>query len=109
MHWYSAVPPTIGSNSIRENAAAADRSVRATQPEKFFFSSRRRHTRLVSDWSSDVCSSNLVCRLPLEKKRGAVVVKVGVDPQAEITFVVSNSDLAHAGCNWENRFDDFCD
>ena len=26
---------------------------------KFFFSSRRRHTRLVSDWSSDVCSSDL--------------------------------------------------
>src|SRR5262249_59679835 len=24
----------------------------------FFFSSRRRHTRLVSDWSSDVCSSD---------------------------------------------------
>src|SRR5438093_3051360 len=27
---------------------------------RFFFSSRRRHTRLVSDWSSDVCSSDLV-------------------------------------------------
>src|SRR5438093_8545956 len=26
----------------------------------FFFSSRIRHTRLVSDWSSDVCSSDLV-------------------------------------------------
>src|SRR5437016_6548188 len=26
---------------------------------RFFFSSRRRHTRLVSDWSSDVCSSDL--------------------------------------------------
>src|SRR5438093_5015267 len=25
----------------------------------FFFSSRRRHTRLVSDWSSDACSSDL--------------------------------------------------
>src|SRR5256885_17257358 len=25
----------------------------------FFFSSRRRHTRLQGDWSSDVCSSNL--------------------------------------------------
>src|SRR5258706_10637632 len=25
----------------------------------FFFSSRRRHTILVSDWSSDVCSSDL--------------------------------------------------
>src|SRR5215213_4121740 len=28
----------------------------------FFFSSRRRHTRLVSDWSSDVCSSDLDTR-----------------------------------------------
>src|SRR5205814_4866791 len=29
-----------------------------------FFSSRRRHTRCLSDWSSDVCSSDLaeVCR-----------------------------------------------
>src|SRR5947199_374722 len=33
------------------------------EPEKrkqmyFFFSSRRRHTRCLSDWSSDVCSSD---------------------------------------------------
>src|SRR2546426_6986692 len=28
----------------------------------FFFSSRRRHTRLQGDWSSDVCSSDLVVR-----------------------------------------------
>ena len=27
---------------------------------RFFFSSRRRHTRLRRDWSSDVCSSDLV-------------------------------------------------
>src|SRR5437762_13612082 len=25
----------------------------------FFFSSRRRHTRYIGDWSSDVCSSDL--------------------------------------------------
>src|ERR1019366_9906710 len=33
----------------------------------FFFSSRRRHTRLVSDWSSDVCSSDLgfICALAI--------------------------------------------
>src|ERR1019366_4919805 len=31
----------------------------------FFFSSRRRHTRLVSDWSSDVCSSDLGFSSPL--------------------------------------------
>src|SRR5256885_9822278 len=33
-------------------------------PDGFFFSSRRRHTRLQGDWSSDVCSSDLAfaCR-----------------------------------------------
>src|SRR5205814_7075999 len=29
----------------------------------FFFSSRRRHTRCLSDWSSDVCSSDLRAQL----------------------------------------------
>src|SRR5207249_5815714 len=28
----------------------------------FFFSSRRRHTRSKRDWSSDVCSSDLLCK-----------------------------------------------
>src|SRR5438093_8344017 len=36
----------------------------------FFFSSRRRHTRLVSDWSSDVCSSDL----PVARAGDALVV-----------------------------------
>src|SRR5437016_6586849 len=34
-----------------------------------FFSSRRRHTRLVSDWSSDVCSSDLFLSLRLDGVR----------------------------------------
>src|SRR5205814_3002620 len=51
----------------------------------FFFSSRRRHTRCLSDWSSDVCSSDLFALLdqqpevperpdgrPLERARGAL-------------------------------------
>src|SRR5690349_22158012 len=29
----------------------------------FFFSSRRRHTRSLRDWSSDVCSSDLILRV----------------------------------------------
>src|SRR5215212_10970497 len=35
----------------------------------FFFSSRRRHTRCLGDWSSDVCSSDLVAHLepPLDR------------------------------------------
>src|SRR2546429_9216994 len=32
----------------------------------FFFSSRRRHTRCSRDWSSDVCSSDLVALVPFE-------------------------------------------
>src|SRR5215213_10596855 len=47
----------------------------------FFFSSRRRHTRLVSDWSSDVCSSDLeVLGFPVVDRwpdRGAVWVMAG--------------------------------
>src|SRR5699024_11503589 len=30
-------------------------------PSVFLFSSRRRHTRSKRDWSSDVCSSDLLC------------------------------------------------
>src|SRR5688572_15397047 len=35
-----------------------------TRAVYFFFSSRRRHTRFDCDWSSDVCSSDLVFRGP---------------------------------------------
>src|SRR5256885_10389818 len=37
-----------------------------------FFSSRRRHTRLQVDWSSDVCSSDLVEAVLLERDGDAV-------------------------------------
>src|SRR6266853_4453005 len=42
--------------------------IRATRGDSvyFFFSSRRRHTRFDCDWSSDVCSSDLL-RVPPEK------------------------------------------
>src|SRR5699024_12151031 len=33
----------------------------------FFFSSRRRHTRSKRDWSSDVCSSDLMLDLAFER------------------------------------------
>src|SRR5437762_7066046 len=35
-------------------------SARARTVSSFFFSSRRRHTRSIGDWSSDVCSSDLL-------------------------------------------------
>src|SRR5436853_1457683 len=36
-----------------------DMAVSGRELTDFFFSSRRRHTRCLSDWSSDVCSSDL--------------------------------------------------
>src|SRR5256885_7392152 len=38
----------------------ARRALYSVHVAVFFFSSRRRHTRLQGDWSSDVCSSDLL-------------------------------------------------
>src|SRR5262245_34868191 len=55
----------------------------------FFFSSRRRHTRCLSDWSSDVCSSDLhvknLAQILDETRPGALVLldelAGGTDPR----------------------------
>src|SRR5256885_8727858 len=46
--------------------------VQCSQVMFFFFSSRRRHTRLQGDWSSDVCSSDLASgrQVPLNQLEG---------------------------------------
>src|SRR2546426_4803757 len=48
----------------------------------FFFSSRRRHTRLQGDWSSDVCSSDLT--------RGGSGIRqlIDIQPPSERAFLV---------------------
>src|SRR5437899_5551808 len=48
----------------------------------FFFSSRRRHTRCLSDWSSDVCSSDLKSRvvLSMAAKIGHQIVALKYPP-----------------------------
>src|SRR5438046_2354254 len=51
----------------------------------FFFSSRRRHTRLVSDWSSDVCSSDLSS---LGKPVDTVRIRNGLTVPAEADYVL---------------------
>src|SRR5690606_15645275 len=42
----------------------------------FLFSGRRRHTRFSRDWSSDVCSSDLVPILPVVREAIAAYVKL---------------------------------
>src|SRR5256885_14171815 len=88
----------------------------------FFFSSRRRHTRLQGDWSSDVCSSDLsrhnysnesltarqghvkssvmtVCpafadsSLPTRGETGPTFSRNGLDAQS---FVTQGDDRVHA-------------
>src|SRR6266850_8452077 len=45
----------------------------------FFFSSRRRHTRLQGDWSSDVCSSDLAARRKLSTDQVTTTVRQAIE------------------------------
>src|SRR5437764_11778652 len=53
----------------------------------FFFSSRRRHTRYIGDWSSDVCSSDLPPR-----SRGVVPVQAA---QRDLGGLVEDGETGH--------------
>src|SRR2546430_8122985 len=61
----------------------------------FFFSSRRRHTRFDCDWSSDVCSSDLLeihrmgTRLTVFP-RAARAVRRGIGADADVVLEVIN-------------------
>src|SRR2546426_11309484 len=65
----------------------------------FFFSSRRRHTRLQGDWSSDVCSSDLeqaATILALEALGERRVGDAGgVEPVALVGHVQSHGVARH--------------
>src|SRR5687768_1458347 len=50
-------PQTVSTESRAPNLLAMPEQ--GSHVLKFFFSSRRRHTRCSRDWSSDVCSSDL--------------------------------------------------
>src|SRR5215213_2199255 len=60
----------------------------------FFFSSRRRHTRLVSDWSSDVCSSDLSLERVCEKIRWVCEARDAAGRGADAVELEMNQWLA---------------
>src|SRR5256885_13045820 len=61
----------------------------------FFFSSRRRHTRLQGDWSSDVCSSDLAAGALGRIGRAAKEAAPDI-----ITLLEQQNRLASAGGTW---------
>src|SRR2546430_9259943 len=56
--------PVWGARALRRYRGRMLQSI-CSMSVLFFFSSRRRHTRFDCDWSSDVCSSDLIARDPL--------------------------------------------
>src|SRR2546421_10638221 len=69
----------------------------------FFFSSRRRHTRSDRDWSSDVCSSDLVLERELACSLTPPIVVVtlhpttlGGDPRSEVEAVAGAMEAVPA-------------
>src|SRR5256885_15357033 len=55
----------------------------------FFFSSRRRHTRLQGDWSSDVCSSDITLREAMQHAGLCIddIPKLQRDPARSLGFI----------------------
>src|SRR5205814_3393756 len=64
----------------------------------YFVSSRRRHTRCLSDWSSDVCSSDLldeVLGVEADGERRAVIAHIHLLVRlAEVGIVAGHAQLA---------------
>src|SRR5436189_4505773 len=87
----------------------------------FFFSSRRRHTRYIGDWSSDVCSSDLtypwsmyvrVIDLLVEHLDATIVVTGARDERALVEQVLGNvqerNRKAVLACAGIFPFPEFC-
>src|SRR5687768_17663581 len=71
----------------------------------FFFSSRRRHTRCSRDWSSDVCSSDLIPApsIMMEPERGGTTPAMALSsvdlpaPFGPVTNRISRSEERRVG------------
>src|SRR5690242_20860211 len=67
----------------------------------FFFSSRRRHTRLTCDWSSDVCSSDL--NAPEGKAPFGPANRQGKRGYATSSFIKEALDRGAEKFSWSER------
>src|SRR5256885_3908015 len=93
--------------------------VAVAQFVRFFFSSRRRHTRLQGDWSSDVCSSDLPSKetyIPIDvdfrETKGVILFGVNCSGKSSLMksigmnlvlaqmgmYVAANTKIGRASC-----------
>src|SRR5690606_40338022 len=59
----------------------------------FFFSSRRRHTSFSRDWSSDVCSSDLIRKLASAVSAFASATRDFSPPERTLIFLNTSSPV----------------
>src|SRR2546426_12050794 len=64
----------------------------------FFFSSRRRHTRLQGDWSSDVCSSDLTSPTLRQRSSGWSAPRTRLRTAASRAGLASHGKIGRASC-----------
>src|SRR5256886_6357641 len=70
----------------------------------FFFSSRRRHTRFDCDWSSDVCSSDLVDGYNVYGGRSKLTFpRAGKESPMISNYDVMQEEMAQRDVKTENR------
>src|SRR5688500_20373313 len=67
---------------------------------EFFFSSRRRYTRLQGDWSSDVCSSDLVDVCSGHDREPAMIRRIII---LSVCFLIGAGVIARASRRSEER------
>src|SRR5256886_13598418 len=85
----------------------ASSTARRSADLSFFFSSRRRHTRFDCDWSSDVCSSDLVSSASPDQRDMAMARLHELEAQARDLRDQTKTVLVQAGVDPKSKESDY--
>src|SRR5690606_41053099 len=94
---------TLSCSNISASLSFAGRATYRYILLFFFFSSRRRHTRFSRDWSSDVCSSDLVIGLRCAEFMVIELVLVGHRRKLATFWLIVRSEERRVGKECRSR------
>src|SRR5215213_1737515 len=98
-------PGLLGEGEVDvTREATVHLEVADTAVDQFFFSSRRRHTRLVSDWSSDVCSSDLAVEVDMQRELLALNAEVARELRDEERAGTARAEERRVGKECRSRW-----